>query len=356
MNSLIRTPICLFLLASAAVPLEMSAQEEPKTTVNGFIDVYYAYSFSKHPYRDRSFTTQPLRHNEFNLNLGMIDVKHQADNIRGRFALQTGTYVQSNLAAEPPLLKHVLEASVGTRLADNVWVDLGIFPSHIGLEGIVSKDNWTYSRSLLADYSPYYESGVSITATLSEKVTLRGLILNGWQNIAETNDDKAAGTQVQYKPSGSVLFNWSTFVGNEQPDTSASRLRLFNDMYATLTLSERWSLGLVFDFGFQKGAAGGTYDSWHAASLMARCAINESWAIAGRAEYYFDKEGVIVPTGTPGNFQTVAASINVDYAPIPNLLWRAEARVFNSKDPVYPTRSGAAKADGFLVLSAAVSL
>ena len=121
------------------------------------------------PLRTRAYTTQPLRNNEFNLNLGFVEVKHQADNVRGRFALQTGTYVESNYALEAELLKHVLEASVGTRIGKNVWVDFGIFPSHIGFEGIVSKDNWTYSRSILADYSPYYEAGVSVSAALSER-------------------------------------------------------------------------------------------------------------------------------------------------------------------------------------------
>jgi hypothetical protein len=134
-------------------------------------------------------------------------VRHEDESIRGRFALQTGTYVQSNAAAEPALLKNVLETSAGTRLGEGVWIDVGIFPSHIGLEGIVSKDNWTYSRSLLADYSPHYESGLSVAASLNDNLSIRGLILNGWQNINETNGSKAAGTELQYHPSENVLLN-----------------------------------------------------------------------------------------------------------------------------------------------------
>ena len=232
------------------------SQESSKTTVGGFVDAYFAYCFNDMATRDRSFTTQPLRHNEFNLNLAMIDVQHQGDGFRGRFALQTGTYVQSNLAAEPQLLKNVLEASVGARLGEHVWVDMGIFPSHIGWEGIVSKDNWTYSRSMVSDFSPFYEAGIALTVNVGEKLTLKGFVMNGWQNISETNDSKAVGTQVTYKPSDAVLLNWSTFAGNEQPDTSVSRLRLFNDFYAVLTLSDTWSLGLVFDIGFQKQPGG----------------------------------------------------------------------------------------------------
>jgi hypothetical protein len=356
MNSIVRILIGVSVLLFTVIPPRIHAQDGPTTSVTGFVDLYYAYSFSRHQHRDRSFTTQPLRHNEFNLNLAMIDVRHQAERFRGRFAFQTGTYVQSNLAVEPPLLKNVLEASAGARFGDDVWVDLGIFPSHIGLEGIVSKDNWTYSRSLLADYSPYYETGLSVTAAVSEKVTLRGLLINGWQNISETNDEKAVGTQLQYKPSGPVLLNWSTFVGNEQPDSVASRLRIFNDFYAVVTMSQNVSLAIVFDIGMQKQASGDSYDVWHGAALMSRYSINEHWALAGRVEYFLDRNGVIIPTGTPNNFQTIAASLNIDFSSAPSLLWRIEGRVFSSKDEVYPTRTGTSTTDGFVAISAALTL
>ena len=334
----------------------MRGQEQATTTVKGFLDVYYLYSLTEHPLRDRSFTTQPLRHNEFNLNLGMIDVAYQAPSIRGRFALQTGTYVQANLAAENALLKHVLEASAGVRITEGVWVDLGIYPSHIGFEGIVSKDNWTYSRSLLSDYSPFYEAGLKISAALSDQLSLSAHVLNGWQNIAETNDDKAVGTQLTYKPTDGVLLNWSTFAGNEQPDSAAARLRVFNDLYAVVALSSSLSLAAVFDIGVQQRIDSDTYDTWHAAALMLRHAFSDRWAAAARVEYFFDRTGVLVPTGTPDNFQTASASVNIDFAPTSMMLWRLEARLFNSKDPVYPTQTDMKKNDGFLVLSTAISM
>jgi hypothetical protein len=343
----------LVLAAQAGVAQDSSGTS---TSIGGFVDVYYAYCRPAPPSGDRSYTTQPLRHNEFSVNLAMIDVRHRGDRFRGRFALQTGTYVQANLAAEPPLLKSVLEASVGTRFGDAVWVDIGVFPSHIGLEGILSKDNWNYSRSMMADYSPYYETGISVTAAVSGDVTMRGLVLNGWQNIRETNSDKAVGTQVQYTPGGSVLLNWSTFIGNEQPDSAASRLRVFNDLYAVLTLSETWSVGAAFDIGLQQRAAGGSYDAWHAAALLVRYTIDRQWAVAGRAEYFSDGKGVLIPTGTPDNFQTAGGSVNIDYAPVTSLLWRLETRWFVSKDAVYPTEGGYGTTDGFVVLSAAIIL
>ena len=359
MNTMLfsRSIIATFcLLIAIATPVHLYGQDEANTTVRGFLDVYYLHSLMEHPLRERSFTTQPLRHDEFNLNLGMIDVSYQSNAIRGRFALQTGTYVQSNLVAEPALLKNVLEASAGTRVSDGIWVDLGIYPSHIGLEGIVSKENWTYSRSMLSDFSPFYEAGLKVSATLSNELTLCGHVVNGWQNITETNGEKAAGTQLIWKPSDAILVNWSTFAGNEQPDSADSRLRVFNDFYAVCTLSTAVSVALVFDIGMQKRGVDDIYDMWHTASFMARCAISDQWALAARAEYFSDKTGIIVPTGTPDNFQTVSASVNLDFAPTPMVTWRVEARVFNSKDAVYPSLNGMQHNDGFLVLSTAIAM
>ena len=352
----IRKSPAFVLLFKTAFALQAVAQDSARTTVGGFVDAYFAYSLQSHPYQMRSYTTQPLRHDEFNLNLGFVEVKHQSDFVRGRFALQTGTYVESNLAAEPDLLKLILEASVGTRIGQNVWIDLGIFPSHIGFEGIVSKDNWTYSRSLVADYSPYYEAGLSATWTISGKVSLRGLVLNGWQNINETNKDKALGTQLQYKPSEDVLLNWSSFVGNEQPDSAASQPRIFNDLYAVWTLSPTWNLAIVLDFGFQKEASGSSYDPWHGSSVMVKHLLDDQWAIAGRVEYFSDEHGILIPTGTPDNFQTISTSLNIDYAPAANVVWRIEGRLFDSRDPIYPSITGVEKTDGFIAVSAALSI
>ncbi len=80
------------------------------------------------------------------------------------------------------------------------------------------------------------------------------------------------------------------------------------------------------------------------------------WKAAGRFEYYLDRTGVIIPTGTPNNFQTAGISFNLDYAPGPNLTWRLETRLLGSKDAIFPTGDGLKNAHGFVVLSAAISL
>jgi hypothetical protein len=319
------------------------------------IDTYYAFDFSRPPSRDRAYTTLPFRHNEFNLNLGLVDLRYDDGRVHGRLALHTGTYAQSNYALESPILQHVHETYTGVRLGKtDWWVDMGIFGSHIGFEGAVSMQQWNYSRAIMADFSPYYEAGLKLSGPLTARAAFAFVVVNGWQNIKETNEDKAVGTQLQFQPNDRVLLNWSTFLGNEMPDNVPRRMRLFNDWYGRVRFG-RVETALIFDLGLQKRPAGGGYDVWHTAALLTHTQASSRVAVGTRVEYYADKHQVIIATGpNPNGFQTFGASVNLDYAPASNLLWRIEARGFRSKDAIYPSSSGFDRANGFIVTSIAV--
>jgi hypothetical protein len=337
-----------------------NAQTPSNFTFGGFIDTYYAYDFNTPASRDRGYTTQPTRHNEFNLNLGFLDAKYASEEVRGRFALGTGTYMISNYAAEPDFLKNIYEANAGFNISGSWWLDAGIFASHIGFESAISKDNWNYSRSLMADYSPYYESGVKVTGNISDELFAGFFVLNGWQNIRENNDDKALGTQLQYKPCDDIVLNWSGFYGNEIEDTdstSPSQIRIFNDFYAQIDITENFCVAAVLDIGFQEKAVEDGNSSWYAAALLARYTISPQWKIAARGEMYNDKDGVLVPTGTINNFQVTGASLNLDYAPADNVVARIEGRILVSEDEIFQkNRGGLFKTNSFIVTSLAVSL
>ena len=57
--------------------------------------------------------------------------------------------------------------------------------------------------------------------------------------------------------------------------------------------------------------------------------------LAARAEYYSDKNGVIISSGTPIGFRTWGFSVNFDCNITPNATWRIEARTFSSKDRIF---------------------
>jgi hypothetical protein len=256
----------------------------------------------------------------------------------------TGTYTQANLASEPEVLRHILEANIGIRLSvkHNLWLDAGIMPSHLGFESATGKDNYNLTRSLYAENSPYYETGVKLGYTSkNEKWFLSALILNGWQRIKtpDGNTTPAIGTQVTYKPVTSITLNSSTFVGNDKPDT-IRKMRYFHNLYGIFQLSKKLSLITGFDIGIeQKSRRSSEMNTWWSPVLISRFSATDKLSLAARAEYYTDKNGVIIPAGTINGFQTIGFSLNVDYAIQKEVLWRIEARTLRSRDDIFLKRN-----------------
>ncbi|WP_115374867.1 porin [Adhaeribacter pallidiroseus] len=331
-----------------------------KLTFSGFADVYYAYDFNKPVSHERpGFLYNHSRHNEFNVNLAFLKAAYTSNKVRGTLALMAGTYAQYNLAAEQELLKNIFEANAGVQLAPKLWLDAGIFASHIGLESAISKDNYTLTRSLAAENTPYYESGAKLTYEAGSKWIFTGLVLNGWQNIREPegNSSKAIGTQIQFKPTDKILLNSSTFIGNEKPD-SVKQQRYFHDFYAIFQISEQFKLAAIFDIGAEKRAdsggsgnyTGNTYNTWFNPTLLLHYNFTDKVGLGARAEYYHDPNNVIIASGTRNGFKTFGYSLNLDYAPVTKVLLRLEGRLLDSEDAVF-TRDNRAVDESLAITS-----
>lgn len=323
-------------------------------TVGAFVDTYYMYDFNSPGRNQKSHPfTQPSRHNEFNVNLTHIAVRLNSPSIRGALALHTGTSVRANYAAEADnreLAQLIHEAWGGYQVADNLWIDAGIYPAPYGLESWLSRDNKTYTRSLVADYSPYYQTGAKASWQASEAIGLTLHVINGWQNIAETNTDKAFGLSLAYTPSNTVSISYNNFVGNEQPDSAKAATRFFNNLCLRFIASDDLGIDLTADYGMQNKG------SWGGIALIGRYQLSKTVAIALRGEYYKDAQQVILTTGTPEGFDGFGASANVDVTFTPQLLWRTELRVLNTKHPVFPSENILRHRTGFAVSSFALTL
>ena len=318
--------------------------QAPKISLSGFADVFYVYDFNQPQGIERQpFLFNHNRHNEFNLNLGFIKLGLEHAKYRANLALQSGTYANDNYAAEPGLLKGLFEANIGISLnkKNNLWLDAGVLPSYIGFESAISIDNWTMTRSLLAENSPYFLAGSKLTYNPSDKLEIAGFILNGWQRIQriQGNSIPSFGTQLKYSPSKEISLNWSTFIGTDDPD-STRRMRYFNNFYVQFQCTDRFGLIIGFDIGTQQiSKSSSVYDIWFSPVIIGQFVFNHNWKSAIRAEYYQDATGIIIPTGTINGFRTTGLSLNLDYAPTQNIMCRLEGRWLNSKDNVFETKT-----------------
>ncbi|MGF1922810.1 MAG: porin [Bacteroidia bacterium] len=333
------------------------AQEATKIKVTGYIETYYGYDFNSPENNNRpAFVYSHNRHNEVNLNLGFIKGAYSSETIRANVALMAGTYTNANLAAEPGVLKNIFEANAGVKLSktQNLWLDAGIFSSHIGFESAIAKDCWVLTRNISSENTPYYESGAKLTyGTIDEKFIATLLYLNGWQRIQRTagNSKPAGGLQLTFKPSAKLTLNYSNYLGSE--GANAVRVtRFYHNLYAIAQLTDAFGLTLGFDYGTQQKSKGADKKSEIISPVcIVQYKIDQQFALAARAEYYQDKDAVLTAPG----FNTMGYSLNLDYAPINNAVLRLEAKLYDSKDNVFMRNLNAVQQNASVTASIAVS-
>jgi hypothetical protein len=350
----------LFILSIRSYSQQDSTQSSLKFT--GYIEVYYGYDIRKPADHNRPpFIYSFNRSNEVNLNIGFIKASYDNKSVRANLALMTGTYSNANLASEPGVLKNIYEANAGIKIHKhkNVWIDAGVFGAHLGIESAVGKDAWNLTRSMAAENSPYYESGIKGTyLSDNSKWLISGLFLNGWQCIQrpEGNNSLAVGHQITFTPSSKFTLNSSSFIGNTKPD-SAKQMRYFHNLYAKYEWRDTYGFIAGFDIGAeQKTKNSSDYNIWYTPYIQLRYKLSSNIVFAARGEYYYDKNEVIITTGTNNGFQTIGYSINADIKIHPQAVWRIEARSLNSKDNIFILDGKSSNQNYCLTTSLAIAL
>lgn len=339
-----------FILVGAFFNSHLAHAEVDLNSVawDAYVEAQYAFDFNAPAARDRAYTTQPARHNEFNINLAHIGASLQRDKLRARISLQTGTSVQSNYLAEPTtgavsggdLSRHIQEARIGYKIGESTWIDAGIFFSHIGSEAWISRDNIVLTRSLVADFSPYYLSGAKLTHSFNERLTVQLLVVNGWQNISENNNEKSIGTGIEYATdSFSIAYN--AMAGREVSSpllgvVRSGEFRHFHDLIVRSKGLDKWEWVAQFDIGSQERESASGSDTWYGTTLLTRYTLNEHNKISARLEHYRDDDQVIIVTGVPDPINAIGGSIGFDRTLEQNVLWRTELRYLHADADIFP--------------------
>jgi hypothetical protein len=163
------------------------------------------------------------------------------------------------------------------------------------------------------------------------------------------------GAHVQVKPSDKLTLNYSNFIGSDTPD-STRRWRIYHNLYGTAQLTSRLGLIAGFDLGTQqkeKGSSG--HHVWYTPVAIVRYKLSPQWCLAARGEYFRDRHGVIVGTGSTNGFATTGWSVNTDYSPSAQALLRFEMRWLNSRDAIFSKNDGYVSNNLSFTASAAIA-
>ncbi len=306
--------------------------------IGGYVDSYYGYNFSKPANGTNPYFVSSARHNEVTINLAYVDVRYRSTYMRARFVPGFGTYMDSNYKNEPGSLKNMVEANVGVLISEKkkIWIDIGVLGSPYTNESAISKDHLMYTRSFAPENVPYYVTGARLSVPVSRKLNAYFYVLNGWQVIQDNNSGKSIATQLEYRPNNNMLFNWTTYLGDERSSKHPDfRMRYFNDFYWIYKPAGKFSATSCFYFGYQQ-KDGASTASWWQANFIGNYAFNSVVSLSGRIEYFNDTGAVYTTTitGVPG-FRTSSVGTCINFKLHRLALLRFEARRFLSLENVY---------------------
>ena len=314
----------------------VSSQDTSKSLINfsGYIDAYYSYDFSNpQNHIKNNFSYNHVKHNQFAINLAFIKANIETKNTRANIAFMTGNYAKFNLVNEPAFLQNVLEANVGVKISakNNIWLDFGVMPSHIGFESAISMDCWNLTRSIVAENSPYYETGLKLSFSNNQNTfTAALLLLNGWQVIVRKDGYRKPnyGAQLTYKPNSKLLINYSNFSGSVYAD-SINILRFYHNAYIVFEPNTTLGFTIGFDFGTEKEG------NWFSPVFLIRKNTTSKTKLTLRYELFNDNNQIIIPTQKNYGFVVSGVSINYDYFVKSNFLLRIEAKNYFSKHELF---------------------
>jgi hypothetical protein len=338
------TPVAAAPAAEAA-PQESNLGFFKSVELGGLVDAYYDY-YSTKPDGDAQFRNFDTKHNQFALSMAQLWLtKAPTADSRGGFRVKFNVGPAASLinAYEPgtaDFLKNIEEgyASYLAPLGKGLQFDVGKFVTPNGAEVIESKDNWNYSRSLLFALAiPYYHSGVRMTYAPSDKVSIMGLVVNGWNNVVENNGGKTLGAQITVKPTAALSIVQNYMTGPEQPKPYDGHWRQLSDSIVTYTVSPAVSVMANYDYGHDDIA--GVSGHWQGIAGYAKIQANKVVAFSPRLEFYDDAAGLT--TGTIQQLKEVTGTVELKATD--TLLCRIEYRTDFSDQAVFKNNDGAMK-------------
>jgi hypothetical protein len=299
---------------------------------SGYTEIYFAqdqYNWTDHQRPDFLYSHTSTNH--VALNTAVLDFKYSSTRLKTQLSLVEGTYANKVTSSEPIGFGALYVGNVSYKLSSkkNFWLQAGVIPSHIGLETAIGFSNLSLSRSLAAENSPYYESGLALQYTSKNNKWFGSVLaLNGWQTMTLRAQQSRPdfGTQLQYKPNSKITLNHSTYFG-EVTVLDSSQTRFYQNFYAQVQLKEKWTVQCQADYGMQETGNNGLDKSWITGFVGFSYQLNEKLVLVGRVEMLRDKNNLVI-AGV--NNDLWGYSFNINYLLDEHLMFRAEWRNITS--------------------------
>lgn len=224
-------------------------------------------------------------------------------------------------------------------LGSGLRFDAGKFGTHCGYEVIEGYDGYNdnATRSFLFGYAePASHTGLKATYAFSGTVSAMVEVVNGWDNVKDSNSSKSVGGQVALALPSNASLAFNFMVGPERAGVNGDN-RTFLNVVGSWKLASGSALGLDAVWATEENAAGAGQDAtWSGLALYGRLGVSRSFALVLRAEVFDDPDGV--RTGTPQTLSELTLTPELKLAP--GLVLRADLRLDHSTSDVFEKEAG----------------
>jgi|SRR5579871_997782 len=330
-----------------------------------YVDGYYAFQLNQ-PIDHTIFpTTVAPRHDELSLNLAALGIELSGlDGPIGRLYIQYGANSETTAGQDATTRRgffltnrtfnHVQQAAIGWHFKQlhGINVELGIFPSYVGLESYLPQENWSYTHALVSDSTPYYFFGLRAQLYLTQHFKLELWVVNGWQTFGQWHEGRAGGYLWNWRPREWLSIVNSIYLGQDV-ETDPNPLRVYIDNNIQLRyLNNRGvrfaAFSLVADYGYEYRT---NAPSGHIAgvALANRFQWTQRWGSTLRGDFFFDQTQAVspkLPVGSPymlpdqGRLIAGGVTITLDFEPSPWVLLRLEYSHRESNIPLFSGPNG----------------
>ena len=285
----------------------------------GGISTYSSRQFQEDFYYNHHTLRKP------SLNYASVLFEKKLDTWQFQLGIHDGIYVRRNYADQPKLSQLLSHANLQYTFPKkpSFKIMAGVFPSHIGFEAVRSDANLTASRSMLAENSPYYESGLQLQYAQYEKPWKLGVhLLTGWQQAQIVMPIKhiSWGYNFEYAITPYLTLNYNGFIG--YLNTASEQRRSYQNFYATLN-TDKWKT----IWGFDQGSMSISHQNhqWISPVFIVQHHWKKQLNWAFRYEYMqtFSDPLFLVDQNTLFDRRN-ATSVNLDFNSKKNWLWRLE--------------------------------
>jgi hypothetical protein len=192
------------------------------------------------------------------------------------------------------MLRHIHRANVSylAPLGNGLAVTVGLFNSLMGYESLYAKDNANYTRSWIADYTPYMMFGANATYPVNDRLTVAGFVINRYAHLAYTVAQPSYGGRWSYELTPRMTVTQTLYAGPDQTNAALEFWRLYGN-HIVEWKGDDVTVALSYDIGTENIAnqPGNPRAFVMGGNMVVKWRITGLWSVALRPEFYWDRNG-----------------------------------------------------------------